>query len=72
MPCGGIYPIEAMGESYQDVKDTPCWMCGQSGCEVFCEEWDTGLHKKCVEEFLKTPEGKIVIAHGHEIHLDME
>jgi hypothetical protein len=40
------------------------------GAGLWCEEWDAPLHTGCVEEFLKTPDGKIVLAHGHSIVLE--
>ncbi len=58
MPCGGIWPAES---------DHPCWACGETGCDLWCEEWDTPLHKRCLGAFLKTEEGQCVIAHGHNI-----
>lgn len=80
MPCGGIYPGA-------DISvDRPCWFwttggreedellagCGPSPAELFCEEWDTFLHVKCLIRFLQTEEGKGVMAHGHEIHVPIE
>ena len=60
MPCGGIYPVCPQ----EDI----CFYCGKTGLlDHFCDEWDTGLHAECVEPFLKTEEGKVVLAHGHRI-----
>lgn len=59
MPCGGIYPVS--GLIY------PCWVCDKHNCELFCEEWDTAIHKKCVDKFLETDEGKLVLNHEHNI-----
>lgn len=72
MPCGGIYPLAQLGESYKSVIGTRCWVCGEPvlSTDVFCFEWDTGVNKKCVDAFLKTREGKLVIDHGHEVVLD--
>jgi hypothetical protein len=58
MPCGGIWPA---------MSGHPCWVCGEIGCDLFCEEWDTPLHKRCLGAFLKTEEGQCVIEHGHNI-----
>ena len=61
MPCGGLYP----------VADThkQCFSCGISDHSEysFVDEWDAFLHDRCIEEFLASPEGEIVINHGHEI-----
>lgn len=75
MPCGGIYPMKADGP-------VECWFalyselrpkqCDNSVPELFCEEWDTFLHVKCLINFLTTEEGRCVMAHGHEIHVPIE
>jgi hypothetical protein len=58
MPCGGIFPFEASGI---------CWQCRLPESTHFCEEWDCYLHEGCINSFLESPEGKIVLSHGHEI-----
>ncbi len=60
MPCGGIYPMTGL-------ENDRCWQCGKTGCDHFVEEWDAGIHGTCIEEFLKTPEGEIVLSHKHEV-----
>lgn len=68
MPCGGIYP-------YQDGPDHGrCFHCNSDDPEpmLFCEEWDAFLHAGCVMEFLSTPDGQIVLAHKHDIHIVWE
>lgn len=66
MPCGGIYPI---GESIHKklYNNHPCWQCGKPGCDLVLVEWDSYLHSACVDEFLRTEEGKIVLVHNHEV-----
>ena len=67
MPCGGIFPtLPAEGHR--------CFACGESKpapdhCLI---EWDADIHGKCVAEFLKTDEGRIVLDHGHGIVVDIE
>ena len=70
MPCGGIFPIKGSYiEKYYDPKH-PCWVCGKPDCTHFCEEWDTGIHAKCVADFLKSEEGSCMTLHGHTIIVD--
>jgi hypothetical protein len=68
MPCGGIFPVGL--PTYIDLN-TRCWTCSKPMTETepfsFCEEWDTFLHDRCIDAFLLTEEGRIVIDHGHEI-----
>lgn len=63
MPCGGIYPGGPCGPE----DDYPCWVCREKECDLFCDEWDTPLHSRCVAKFLESDEGRIVLAHGHEV-----
>lgn len=65
MPCGGIYPI-TFGDFYVRGE---CWHCGKSNPVLshYCEEWDAFLHSECIDPFLKTKEGDIVLQHGHEV-----
>jgi len=71
MPCGGIFPTDNIGEreSRLIVEGGPCWKCGKdpSVQSHYCMEWDCVLCRDCVLPFLETDEGKIVLAHGHEI-----
>lgn len=62
MPCGGIYPD-------RNEAGHKCFSCHKEGADHFCEEWDCFLHGECVPAFLATEEGKIVIAHGHDIFI---
>lgn len=64
MPCGGIYP------AVQKEGTETCFLCQQPINEdryYECIEWDCSLHVKCVDPFLKTLEGQVVLAHGHEV-----
>lgn len=61
MPCGGIYAFT--GTPY------PCWVCGEATAELFCEEWDTTLHVKCLGAFLQSSEGRCVLLHKHAIEI---
>ncbi len=66
MPCGGIW---------MPVKGThwlngPCWCCGKTECELFCDEWDTPLHIECLSLFLRTDEGRLTLLdHKHGIYI---
>jgi hypothetical protein len=62
MPCGGIYPDP-------NESGHKCFHCHKEGADHFCEEWDGFLHGECVPAFLMTEEGRIVIAHGHDIFI---
>jgi hypothetical protein len=77
MPCGGIYPLRhpdgseahfaapMLGTSDYDA----CFYCGKLDppCTHFCDEWDCYLHGDCIDAFLATEEGQIVLLHGHEV-----
>ena len=69
MPCGGIYPIKTGWLADFTSDDDECWFndgpVGVNG--LFCEEWDTSLHKSCLKRFMVTDEGRIVLEHGHTI-----
>jgi len=69
MPCGGIYPVDGDSGVYAPGYDPQCFYCGQAknGPWSFVEEWDALIHDLCIDDFLKTREGLIVVAHGHEI-----
>jgi hypothetical protein len=60
MPCGGIYPA-------RDVAEHRCWHCGKIGCDHFVMEWDCAIHGECIEAFLETEEGDVVLSHKHEV-----
>jgi hypothetical protein len=67
MPCGGIYPVENAFSSAVEQ----CWQCSKPILPTedasFCEEWDTFLHDRCIDAFLKSEEGEIVLLHKHEV-----
>jgi len=70
MPCGGIFPVKGSWVEYYSIHDLPhrCIYCDEiGGVTHFCEEWDGFLHAQCIDQFLMTEEGKIVVEHGHEI-----
>jgi hypothetical protein len=72
MPCGGIYPVDVSRWAVALAPgDASCWQCGKGlSSDIpasFCEEWDTFLHDACIDAFLASDEGQIVIGHGHEI-----
>lgn len=69
MPCGGIFPIkDSFVEPY--LKDYLCGTCNKNLATHYCEEWDNALCKDCIEPFLKSEEGLIMLQHGHEVILD--
>lgn len=64
MPCGGIYP------AVQREGTETCFLCQKPISEdryYECIEWDCSLHVKCLDPFLTTIEGKIVLMHEHEV-----
>lgn len=67
MPCGGIYPAPAFGGPDALAESGPCWECRKYGCELWVEEWDTPLHEKCLDAFMLTGEGAILLEHGHTV-----
>jgi hypothetical protein len=79
MPCGGIYPLlpdHDFAKMHDNaVVEHHCFDCGQPIKPedlMFCDEWDCYLHRACVMSFLDTPEGEVVILHGHEVILYLE
>ena len=67
MPCGGIRPVRVTTEN---EKCQRCWVCRWKIGEIpvsFCDEWDTFIHDVCINEFLKTVEGEIMLSHGHDV-----
>lgn len=83
MPCGGIYPVKGSWvEPYflTDISGTMderhsgppmCYGCGEPILSIeeaaFCDEWDCNLHISCIDAFLKTDEGRVIIDHHHEV-----
>lgn len=73
MPCGGIYPVKKhfSKESFKEDQAVPCFSCNQTvkyeEDASFVEEWDAFIHRSCILPFLSTPEGQIVISHGHVV-----
>lgn len=63
MPCGGIYSV-AVGPNQR------CFVCNAPDSELFCDEWDCFLHRRCLGAFLISEEGRVVTAHGHAIQMD--
>lgn len=61
MPCGGIFPTTP--------GDCACFHCNKKDPppDHFVLEWDAFIHGTCVEAFLTTQEGKIVLGHKHEV-----
>jgi hypothetical protein len=75
MPCGGIYPLDGhWSRPYlrPGADGHGCLVCQGpvvEAVDLFVEEWDAYLHRKCLGPFLTSPEGIIVMRHGHEIVL---
>lgn len=67
MPCGGIHPISNNAGTRAADSSSPCWQCGEKGGDCYLEEWDATIHSKCVEDFLHSDEGAVVLLHGHEV-----
>ena len=73
MPCGGIYPVEPPEDEHVAYADgnLRCWQCNKPMSRdipaSFVEEWDSFIHDHCIDAFLLTEEGRIVIDHGHDI-----
>jgi hypothetical protein len=68
MPCGGIG-----GNLFQGNPTDSCLQCGKTGGPfLFVEEWDGGVHRHCIAAFLASPDGLIVLDHGHEIVIPAE
>ena len=65
-PCGGI-TNSVLG--MYEPKGGPCFTCGEQVTEhgLFVEEWDAIIHRDCLGEFLCSEEGKVVMAHKHQI-----
>lgn len=68
MPCGGIYGVEGHF-SQAGAGGASCFQCRgtEPRPELFVEEWDAFLHRDCLGRFLLSPEGLIILKHGHEI-----
>ncbi len=73
MSCGGITPIRPLVEELSPAyKCLGCfkWLDDDNGTpDHFVEEWDGFLHGNCIEDYLKTDEGKCVIMHNHVIQV---
>jgi hypothetical protein len=66
MPCGGIWPHAPI------TNGERCYHCDQPGLtnhplRYFVEEWDASIHEDCLDPFLTTRDGKLVLEHGHEV-----
>lgn len=62
MPCGGIYPCN------QKIP-YPCLHCNKEGADCWVEEWDAPIHSACVRDFLKGPEGEVILEHRHIVRI---
>lgn len=62
---GGIHPDAALCGQHS------CFRCGKAfhafDLVSYCEEWYAFLHDECIDAFLSTPEGRIIVVHEHEI-----
>lgn len=67
MPCGGIYPIPHDDPGGSGTER--CYYCNEGAPIVthYVEEWDAVIHKDCIDDFLKTPDGLLIIRHGHKV-----
>ena len=77
MPCGGIYPIASTPFEALRPEGSGgyCFHCGKPDSVVphpshFVEEWDAYIHQECIESFLETEDGKIVLVHKHCVRVD--
>lgn len=62
MPCGGIWPIKPDND-----PRSRCWVCDKPGSNLCVEEWDAVLHSSCLDAFMETDEGRLIIRHSHDI-----
>ena len=72
MPCGGIFPIVGSwveGVAPADLDERTCWICAGGRSDLYCEEWDCYLHRRCLGRFLVTEEGALVLTHQHLIYV---
>lgn len=69
MPCGGIYPVQRVPGDCPNKEWDCCFFCqkNEPPPNHFVDEWDAYIHEGCVEAFLKTVEGQIVLEHGHAV-----
>lgn len=77
MPCGGIYYI-GKPHNVRVVSDHvdafrgihECFHCGKKDPEPdhTVIEWDADIHGDCIEPFLLTAEGELVLLHGHPVY----
>lgn len=67
-PCGGIYPISRKIVCNPE-SNYLCFVCGKFDPfpDHYCEEWECFLHGDCIEPFLKTYEGGVVLDHKHDV-----
>jgi hypothetical protein len=76
MPCGGIYPIahHVVGNSMHDPTNPNhgCRVCQgpvDASVDLFVNEFTTFLHRACFRKFINSPEGEVILEHGHAILL---
>lgn len=76
MPCGGIFPIaQHFSRTFLDLPADPatnhtCCHCKRPvdyQTDLWVEEMDSYLHRSCLGDFLCTPDGRLVITHGHMV-----
>jgi len=70
--CGGIYPIKGTIKTRPPAAKRICCVCGKDNASHFCQETEVYLHAVCAIAFLQTEDGKIVIKHGHHIHIHFQ
>jgi hypothetical protein len=70
MPCGGILPIYHFAKGFFPPEGGRCWICKKAGAKHYLEEFDVLVHARCSIYFLTTPEGDVIMDHGHIVLLD--
>ena len=60
--------VESWVEKY---GKSPCWICDKlvGMNDLWIEEWDAPLHRRCLNQFMKTSEYRTIVLHGHPIVL---
>jgi hypothetical protein len=71
MPCGGIYPVKGSWVEPYCGQDERCFHCGQPipslDQMLWVEEWDAAIAKDHLNDFMATPEGQVIVKHGHAV-----
>lgn len=72
MSCGGIEPAKLDYKLLPGDQES-CPVCnkqaGGKGYVYYCKEFDCWIHRNCVHAYLKTKEGRLVLAHQHGIYI---